>query len=131
MRTKLLSILGLLVVLSLVATQCGPTPAPQTIIQTVEVEKTVQVVQTVQVQVEKTVQVTKEVQITATPEAPKPKGALTIALATNPNTLDAPICAERNCQNAAGQLFDSLLWVNDQSEIEPALAEAGTSRTMA
>jgi ABC-type transport system substrate-binding protein len=122
MRTKLLSILGLLVVLSLVVTQCGPTPAPQTIVQTVEVEKTVQVVQTVEV--EKTVEVVKEVQITATPEAPKPQGMITVALATNPNTLDAPICAERNCQNAAGQLFDSLLWVNDQSEIEPALAES-------
>jgi peptide/nickel transport system substrate-binding protein len=124
MRTKLLSMLGLLVVLSLLVTQCGPTPAPQTIIQTVEVEKvsTVEVVQTVEVEKTKVVEVVKE--ITPTPEAPKPKGTLTIALATNPNTLDAPICAERNCQNAAGQLFDSLLWVNDNSEIEPALAES-------
>ena len=123
MRTKLLSILGLLVVLSLVVTQCGPTPAPQTIVQTVEVEKTVQVVETVEVEVEKTVEVVKEVQITATPEAPKPEGTLTIALSTNPNTLDSPITAERNAHNAAGQMFDSLLWINDQGEIEPALAE--------
>ena len=38
MRVKNLSIISLLVVLSLLVTTCGPTPEPETIVQTVEVE---------------------------------------------------------------------------------------------
>ena len=33
MRAKFFTVLGLLVVLSLIVTQCGPTPEPQTIIK--------------------------------------------------------------------------------------------------
>jgi hypothetical protein len=43
-----------LVVLSLLVTQCGATPEPQTVVQTVEVEKTV--IETVQVEVVQTVE---------------------------------------------------------------------------
>jgi len=51
MSKKLVSILGLLVVFSMVLAACGATPEPETIIQTVEVEKTVveTVVETVEV----------------------------------------------------------------------------------
>jgi peptide/nickel transport system substrate-binding protein len=123
MRTKLAAILGLLVVFSLLVAACGPTPAPQTVIQTVEVEKEVEkevtVIETVEVEVE----VPVEVVVTAVPEEPKPTGTLVIALSTNPNTLDQPITAERNAHNAARQMFDSLLWINDEGELEGELAE--------
>ena len=79
MRKRLLSVLSLGVVLSLLIA-CGPTPQPQTVVQTVEVEKVVTkevektVVETVQVEkkVVETVQVEKpvEVVVTATPAAP-------------------------------------------------------------
>jgi len=121
MKSKAFGILALLVVLAVTLAQCGPTPTPQTVVQTVEVEKTVEVVKTVEV--EKTVEVVKEVEVTAVPEAPKPTGTLVVALSTNPNTLDQPITAERNAHNASRQMFDSLLWINDEGELEPELAE--------
>ncbi len=72
MRTKLAAILGLMVVFSLLLAACGPTPVPQTIIQTVEVEKEVEkevtVVETVEV--EKMVEVVKEVTAVPPPEGP-------------------------------------------------------------
>jgi peptide/nickel transport system substrate-binding protein len=121
MKAKLFSVLGLLVILCLVVTQCGATPEPQTIVQTVEVEKTVQVVQTVQVEVEKTVEVIKEV--TAVPEPFKPTGTLVRALTTFPNSLDLPQCAERNASTTAWHMYDSLVWMDDDGMIVPALAE--------
>jgi multiple sugar transport system substrate-binding protein len=71
--------LGLVMVLILVATlvaACGATPEPQTVIQTVEVEKEVTVVETVEVEVEvekevtvvETVEVEKEVTVVETVE---------------------------------------------------------------
>jgi len=64
--------LGLAVVLMMLVTlvaACGPTPEPQTIVQTVEVEKTV--VETVEVEktVVETVEVEKEVTVVQTVEA--------------------------------------------------------------
>jgi simple sugar transport system substrate-binding protein len=63
MSQKVLSILVLLSILFVAA--CGPTPEPQTIVQTVEVEKTV--VETVEVEKEvtviETVEVEKEVEV--------------------------------------------------------------------
>ena len=74
------TILSLMIVLSMVLVACGGTP--ETIVQTVEVEKTV--VETVQVEVEKTVVTTVEVpvvetvevEVTAVPEEPEPAQAL-------------------------------------------------------
>jgi peptide/nickel transport system substrate-binding protein len=51
---------------------------------------------------------------------------LTVALTTIPNSLDMPKAAERNASNAAWQLYDSLLFINDNGEIEPALATEWT-----
>jgi peptide/nickel transport system substrate-binding protein len=127
MKSRVLSILAVFVVVSLLAA-CGPTPEPLTVVQTVEVEKKVvetvevpkEVIQTVEVPKE----VVKEVEVTAVPEAPQPKGTLRVALSTFPNTLDAPITAERNAHNASRGIFDSLVWVNDEGEIEPELAES-------
>ena len=48
---------------------------------------------------------------------------LRVAVATFPNSLDASIAAERNAQNVSWQVFDSLVWANENNIIEPALAE--------
>ncbi len=125
MRTKWFSLFALLVVLSLLAA-CGPTPEPQTVVQTVEVEKTV--VETVEVEKEviQTVEVEKEVvkEVTAVPPPEGPKGTLVRALTTFPNSLDLPQAAERQASTTAWQLYDSLVWLNDENAIEPALAES-------
>jgi peptide/nickel transport system substrate-binding protein len=130
MKAKTLSTIALLVVLSLLVTQCGPTPEPQTIIQTVEVEKKVvetvevekQVIETVEV--EKTVIEEKIVEVTAVPAPKVPEGTLTMALSTFPNSIDRPQAAERQASNTSQQMWDSLLWVNEEGELEPALAES-------
>jgi peptide/nickel transport system substrate-binding protein len=125
MKAKTFTIMALVVVLSLLAA-CGPTAEPQTIIQTVEVEKTV--VETVQVEKEvvQTVEVEKEVikEVTAVPPPEGPTGTLVRALTTFPNSLDLPQAAERQASTTAWQLYDSLVWLNDQNDIEPALAES-------
>jgi peptide/nickel transport system substrate-binding protein len=66
MRTKVLSILTIVSVFALLLSACGPTPEPQTVIQTVEVEKTV--VETVEVEKEVTVVETVEVEVVETVE---------------------------------------------------------------
>ncbi|MGC9334561.1 MAG: ABC transporter substrate-binding protein, partial [Anaerolineae bacterium] len=124
MRTKLFSMLAALIVLSLLVT-CGPTPEPQTVVQTVEVEKTV--VETVEVEKEviQTVEVEKEVvkEVTAVPPPEGPEGTLIRALTTFPNSLDLPQCAERNASTTAWHMYDTLVWVNEEGILEPALAE--------
>jgi peptide/nickel transport system substrate-binding protein len=53
-------------------------------------------------------------------------GELVIALATQPAAID-PINAPSVVEgNVAAQMFDSLIWINDDGEIEPALAESWT-----
>jgi peptide/nickel transport system substrate-binding protein len=128
MKTKLFSILGTLVVLGLLAAQCGPVPTPQTVVQTVEVVKTVEVEKQVEVvktvEVEKTVEVVKEVEVTAVPAPAGPRGTLVRALTTFPNSLDLPQCAERNASTTAWMMYDTLVWVDDDGNIVPALAES-------
>jgi peptide/nickel transport system substrate-binding protein len=51
-------------------------------------------------------------------------GELVIALPTQPNALDFVNSAERNAANVAAQIFDTLIWVNDDLELEPSLAES-------
>ena len=127
MRTKAFSLITLLVLLSLLVTTCGGTAEPQTIVETVEVEKTV--VETVEVEkqvvetVVETVVEEKVVEVTAVPAPEGPEGTLTMALATFPNSIDRPQAAERNASNASQQMWDSLLWVNEEGDLEPALAE--------
>ncbi len=65
MSKRTLTLIGLLMILAMVLSSCGPTPEPQTVIQTVQVE------------VEKTVEV--EVVVTATPE-PMPERPTEITL---------------------------------------------------
>jgi len=120
MKDKRLSVLVLLAVLSLAVTQCGPAPTPEVIVQTVEVEKEVvkEVVKTVEVEV------VQEVEVTPEPPPELPEGTLTMGLSTFPNSLDMPLAAERNAINASWPLYDSLVWVDDQGNVVPALAES-------
>jgi peptide/nickel transport system substrate-binding protein len=62
--------------------------------------------------------------IVPTPEAPKPKGTLRVALSTYPNSLYVPLTAERNADNAATQLYNTLVFLDQEGEIQPALAES-------
>ena len=119
----------LLIVVVLLAGACGPTPEPQTVVQTIEVEKTVvetveverQVIQTVEV--EKTVVEEKVVEVTAVPEPPGPEGTLTMAITTFPNSVLPASAADIMAGNVMRQIFESLVWINDEGEVAPALAE--------
>jgi peptide/nickel transport system substrate-binding protein len=77
MRSKTLSILIVISMLALAVAACGPTPEPQTVIQTVEVEvpvvEEVTVVETVEVEVPVVEEVTvvETVEVEVTPEAPE------------------------------------------------------------
>ena len=65
----------------------------------------------------------------AEPAADEPAaggGELIIALTTQPNAIDGANAAERNAGNVANQIFDPLVWINDDLEFEPALAESWT-----
>ena len=53
-------------------------------------------------------------------------GELIVALTTQPNALDGVNSAERNASNVAQQIFDPLVWINDDGVFEPALAESWT-----
>ena len=59
-----------------------------------------------------------------TAEIHTPQGTLIVALTTRPNSLDMASSAERNAENAATQLYDSLVWVDAQGVKVPALAES-------
>ena len=61
-----------------------------------------------------------------TTAAPASGGELVIALTTQPNALDGVNSAERNASNVSQQIFDPLVWINDDGEFEPALAESWT-----
>ena len=61
---------------------------------------------------------------------------LRVALTTFPNALDLPAAAEKNASNASWSLYDSLVWVDHDGKVQPALAESweisedGTEVTM-
>ena len=109
--------LSLLVVFAMILTACGK--------ETVEVTRVVTEKETI---VEKETVVEKEtiieeVVVTVAPET-GPKGTLTRALSTFPNSLDLPQAAERQASTTAWQMYDSLVWMNADNEILPALAES-------
>jgi len=53
-----------------------------------------------------------------------PSGTLRVALSVMPNSLFIPLTAERNADNVATQLTDSLVYLDKDGEIQPALAES-------
>lgn len=58
------------------------------------------------------------------PVPDSPEGTLRVALSTFPNSLFIPLTAERNADNVATQLFDSLVYIDNDGVIQPALAES-------
>jgi P2-related tail formation protein len=110
-------ILGITIILAMILGSCAtPTAAP-----VVEVVKeTVVSVETVVETVIQTVEVPSRFR--QNPPAQNPKEHYRIAVSTYPNTLDAPLTAERNARiTQLAPMFDSLLWVNDDGDIEPEL----------
>ncbi len=95
---------GVVMVVAVVVAACAP--------------RTVTVERTVEVPVERTV----EVLVTPTPGGPS--GTLVRAITTDPNSLDLPQCAERQASTTAWQMYDSLVWLDDEGNIAPALAES-------
>ncbi|MCA1735333.1 MAG: ABC transporter substrate-binding protein [Actinobacteria bacterium] len=58
---------------------------------------------------------------TATGAAPV-EGELVVALATEPNSLFSPNAAERNAINVASQIYEGAVWIDEENQIQPALA---------
>ena len=59
---------------------------------------------------------------TDTTEAPMAGGELIVALSTEPNSIYLPNAAERNATNVSVQMFEGPVWIDDDNEIQPALA---------
>jgi peptide/nickel transport system substrate-binding protein len=49
-------------------------------------------------------------------------GELIVALSTEPNSIYLPNAAERNATNVSTQIYEGPVWINDDNEIQPALA---------
>lgn len=113
---RILTLLGAATIIVILLGACAPAQAPVTVTQVVR--ETVVAKETV---VERVVET---VEVTPLPQGLEPEGTLIVALSTNPDTLDAPITAERNAHNASRGIFDSLVWVNDEGEVVPELAES-------
>lgn len=121
-QKRLIGMQILLTVIAVFAVACQPTETVVT--ETVEVEKEVVVTREVEVEREVEVITTVEVQVEAPPAPAGPEGTLRVALSTFPNSLFVPLTAERNADNAATQLYDSLVHLDRFGEIQPALAES-------
>lgn len=53
-----------------------------------------------------------------------PSGSLTIALPNDPTSLYLPRAADRTASNASWPMYDSLVWITADNEVQPALAES-------
>jgi peptide/nickel transport system substrate-binding protein len=132
-----LTLFSALVVLSMVASQCGAPPTPQTIIQTVVVKETV-IVEKEGEKVVETVEVVKEVAVTATPEpelteapmamvAPDFKNEDTFVVITGagePETLDPAWTYETAGSSMEANIYEGLVWFDRErtDNFIPALA---------
>jgi peptide/nickel transport system substrate-binding protein len=59
----------------------------------------------------------------AAPQEQRFAGALRVALTALPNSLDCPQLSDINASLVALQLYNSLLWIDDEGRLTPALAE--------
>ncbi len=59
---------------------------------------------------------------TETTEPAASGGTLIVALTTEPNSIFLPNSAERNAINVSTQIYEGPIWINDDNEVEPALA---------
>jgi arabinogalactan oligomer/maltooligosaccharide transport system substrate-binding protein len=87
MSKKLMFLVSLVLISAFVMSSCA-TPTPETIIQTVEVEKEVQVVETVEVEVEKEVTVIETVEVEVEVEVEVPQEPVNIRLWTKEGEAD-------------------------------------------
>ena len=55
-------------------------------------------------------------------DAAAPSGELVVSLSSDPTSLFMPRTADRTASNTAWSLYDSLVWINDDFEVVPALA---------
>ncbi len=122
MRAKLWTVVLVLLLVGMLFSSCAPSPAP-TSAPAPAVQPTQPPVVVTQI-VEKPITVTQVVTqpVVAQPTPVKPVGTLTLALSASPNSIDMPLASEREAQNASWPMFDSLVWLNDQGKVVPALA---------
>lgn len=57
-------------------------------------------------------------------EEVKKPATLRIAITTNPNSIELATGDDRNASNVGWQIFDTLVWLNDEGKIVPMLAES-------
>jgi peptide/nickel transport system substrate-binding protein len=119
-KPKFLAALSLLAVLALLVA-CGPTAEPETVVQTVEVEKTV--VETVRETVVETVEVEKPVEVVATPTALPSRDIIIVALAGAPVSLDPADHRSRQSETVLRNMFDGLVTRDNTSGVHLELAE--------
>lgn len=53
-----------------------------------------------------------------------PRGELTVALSTEPNSIYTPNTAERNAANVAAHIFEGPTWIDNDGRIQPLLAQS-------
>jgi peptide/nickel transport system substrate-binding protein len=131
---KLTLLVSAVIVMALMLASCGPTPEPQTIVQTVEVEKTV--VETVEVEktivetveVEKTVveevEVEKVVTPTPDPSGIKRGGTMVGAISADPEGFDPHITSAHSSFEILENVYDTLVAVDESLNMVPSLAES-------
>jgi oligopeptide transport system substrate-binding protein len=120
-KKTVLALLSVLVLLLVIAAQCGAPATPQTIVQTVVVEKAGEtVVETVVV--EKTVEVEKMVEVTPTPAPAEEKVTLDINVGTEPPSLDPSLATDTTSHWMIKQMFMGLTAFDQTAQVVPALA---------
>jgi peptide/nickel transport system substrate-binding protein len=124
-QSKKITLLALLLI-TLILYACAQ-PTPQTIIETVEVEKEVVVTQEVEKEVivtqevEKEVIVTQEVLVTPVPEPGRQ--TLIVAMASPPQSLDPADHRSRESETVIRNMFDGLVTRDTRSGVHLELAE--------
>jgi peptide/nickel transport system substrate-binding protein len=109
---KTFACVSLVTLLALLAA-CGATPEPQTVVQTVEVEKTVV----------ETVEVEKPVEVVVTSTAPPARDVIIVGLSSAPDTLDPADHRSRQSETVIRNMFDGLVTRDDTSGVHLELAE--------
>jgi oligopeptide transport system substrate-binding protein len=122
-KKTVLALFCALVVFSMLAAQCGAPATPQTIVQTVVVEKAGEkVVETVVVEKTVEVEVEKEVVVTPTPVAGEELVTLDIVIATEPPTMDPSLSTDTTSVWSVRQMFVGLTAFDEKAQVIPSLA---------
>jgi oligopeptide transport system substrate-binding protein len=120
-KKTVLALLSTLVLLLVVAAQCGAPATPQTVVETVVVEKAGEtVVETVVV--EKTVEVEKMVEVTPTPVPAEERVTLDLVVGTEPPSLDPSLATDSTSIWTIRQMFMGLTGFDERASVIPSLA---------